>query len=143
MRSTLSTIACAPMALALATALLAPAPASATSATCANRLCTKDRPQVKSCRSEYDHRKQIAKCFIRRAARHFHQSRKRAYYIAWRESRYDWHATNGSSGAAGLYQFMRGTWRHTPYRKHSRYSPRWAPLAAMWMWAHGGYSHWQ
>jgi hypothetical protein len=144
MRSTLKTIACAAMALALTVVLAVPAPATARhyDSTCANRLCTKDRPHVKKCRSYHGH-KRVARCFIRRAARHFHQSKRRAYYIAWRESRYNWHATNSSSGAAGLYQFMRGTWRHTPYRDHSRYSPRWAPLAAMWMWKHGGYSHWQ
>jgi hypothetical protein len=71
------------------------------------------------------------------------QSKSRAYHIAWRESRYNWRVTNRSSGAAGLYQFMSRTWLTTPYRKHSRYHPRWAALAAMWMWAHGGYHHWQ
>ena len=142
MRSTLSRIACVAMALVFAVALAAPAAngARAHSATCANRLCTKDRPHVKSC-WRHDRRKRVAKCFIRRAARHFHQSKRRAYYIAWRESRYDWHARN-PSGAGGLYQFMPGTWRHTPYRHHSRFNPRWASLAAMWMWKHGGYSHW-
>jgi len=56
----------------------------------------------------------------------------------------------GSSGsgeavrqvAAGLYQFARVTWAHSPYRHHSPYNPRWAALAAMWYWAHGGYHHW-
>ena len=86
---------------------------------------------------------QVARCFIARAADHFHQSRSQAYYIAHRESRYNWRVTNRSSGAAGLYQFMPRTWRSTPYRHHSPYHPRWASLAAMWMWAHGGYSHWQ
>jgi hypothetical protein len=50
--------------------------------------------------------------------------------------------TNSSSGAAGLYQFMPGTWAHTPYRRHSPYSPKWASLAAMWMWKRGGQHHW-
>jgi soluble lytic murein transglycosylase-like protein len=139
MRSTLKMLACAVVALALLAPLAAPSTAGARS-TCANRLCTKDKPRVKSC-YRHDHRKPIAKCFIRRAARHFHQSRRRAYYIAWRESRYHWHARN-PSGAGGLYQFMPRTWHHTPYRHHSRYNPRWASLAAMWMWKHGGYSHW-
>jgi soluble lytic murein transglycosylase-like protein len=109
---------------------------------CANHLCTKDKPHTPSCWDESG-RKKVARCFIKRAARHFGQSKSRAYHIAWRESRYNWRVTNRSSGAAGLYQFMPHTWHSTPYRKHSPYHPRWAALAAMWMWAHGGYHHWQ
>jgi hypothetical protein len=144
MRSTLRLIACAVMALALTMALSTPASAKAREyrSTCANRLCTKDRPHVKSCK-RFDRRKRVARCFIRRAAVHFHQPTRQAFYIAWRESRYHWRATNPSSGTAGLYQFARQTWHSTPYRRHSRYNPRWASLAAMWMWAHGGYSHWR
>jgi Transglycosylase SLT domain len=142
MRSTLKTIACAAVALALTVVLVAPATADARArSTCANRLCTKDKPQVRSCK-RFQKRKRVARCFIRRAARHFHQPKRQALYIAWRESRYNWRVTNPSSGTAGLYQFAYRTWKSTPYRDHSRYSPRYAPLAAMWMWAHGGYSHW-
>jgi hypothetical protein len=28
-------------------------------------------------------------------------------------------------------------------REERLYHPRWAALAAMWMWAHGGYHHWR
>ena len=111
-------------------------------ATCADKLCTHDKPNVRSCRKIYRHRRSIARCYIRRAARHFHQSRSEAYYIAWRESRYHWKVTNPSSGTAGLYQFASVTWHHTPYRHYSPYQPRWAALAAMWMWAHGYKSAW-
>ena len=109
---------------------------------CANALCTKDRAQVRSCWSR-DTRRATSRCFIARAARHFRQSRSQALHIAWRESRYNPRATNASSGAAGLYQFMSGTWQSTPYRRHSPYHPRWAALAAMWMWSRGGYYHWR
>ena len=108
---------------------------------CANRLCTRDQPQRKSC-WRFDQRENVSKCFIRRAARHFDQSRSQAYAIAYRESKYDYKVTNSSSGAAGLYQFMPSTWDSTPYGDKSPYHPRWASLAAMWMWKHGGYSHW-
>jgi soluble lytic murein transglycosylase-like protein len=108
---------------------------------CANRLCTKYKAHTPRC-WEHNSRSEISRCFIRRAARHFHQSLSQAYYIAHRESRYDYKATNSSSGAAGLYQFMPRTWAGTPYHSHSPYHPRWAALAAMWMWKHGGYSHW-
>jgi hypothetical protein len=135
------------IALALACALMltlsaaAPAQADTKPSPCANRLCTKYKAGTTSCWNLHG-RKKKARCFIRRAADHFHQSRKQAYYIAWRESRYNWRATNPSSGTAGLYQFARRTWESTPYHKHSPYHPRWAALAAMWMWKHGGYSHW-
>jgi soluble lytic murein transglycosylase-like protein len=144
-RAALKTIVLAALACTLMLALAAP-PASASGraahSACANRLCTKDRPEAKSC-WHLDGRKRVARCFIARAAAHYGQPKGRAYYIAWRESRYNWRVTNPSSGTAGLYQFARGTWKSTPYRHHSPYQPRWAALAAMWMWAHGGYSHWR
>lgn len=108
---------------------------------CANRLCTQDKTGRESC-WRHDRRKSVSKCFIRRAARHFHESQDQALAIAYRESRYDYKQTNSSSGAAGLYQFMPRTWADTPYGRKSPYHPRWAALGAMWMWAHGGYSHW-
>ena len=108
---------------------------------CANRLCTKDTKNTPSCWRLKGHGP-IARCFIARAAARYGQSRYEAYYIAHRESRYNWRVTNSSSGAAGLYQFMPRTWSYTPYRHHSPYHPRWAALAAMWMWKHGWKSAW-
>jgi hypothetical protein len=108
---------------------------------CANRLCTKDVRDTPSC-WRFSSQSRISRCFIARAALRFHQSRSEAFYIAHRESRYNWRATNSSSGAAGLFQFMPRTWAYTPYRNHSAYHPRWAALAAMWMWKHGYKSHW-
>jgi hypothetical protein len=108
---------------------------------CANRLCTKDVANTPSCWRFSSHSR-VARCFIARAAARYGQSRSDAYYIAHRESRYNWRVTNSSSGAAGLFQFMPRTWRYTPYRNHSPYHPKWAALAAMWMWRHGYKSHW-
>lgn len=109
---------------------------------CANKLCTKDLPRTPSCwRFHRDER--VARCFIARAAVHYGQPKSTAFSIARRESRFHWRATNPSSGTAGLFQFARQTWQSTPYRHHSPHQPRWASLAAMWMWAHGGYSHWR
>jgi hypothetical protein len=90
----------------------------------------------------FGHDRDVSRCFIVRAAEHYHQSRSEALYIAWRESRYHYRVTNGASGAAGLFQFMPTTWAHSPYRHRSPYNPRWAALAAMWYWAHGGKFHW-
>jgi hypothetical protein len=108
---------------------------------CANRLCTRYVENTPSCWRHRGHAP-IARCFIARAAARFGQSRSEAYYIAHRESRYNWNVTNRSSGAAGLFQFMPRTWSYTPYRHHSPYNPRWAALAAMWMWKHGWKSAW-
>jgi len=145
LRAAYRSMACAAVALAIVlTTGTQPAAAAGkpNDGPCANRLCTKYVANTKSCFKQYDGRAKTARCFIRRAARHFNQPLSQAYYIAHRESRYNWRVTNSSSGAAGLYQFMPRTWASTPYRKHSPYHPRWAALAAMWMWKHGGYSHW-
>lgn len=110
-------------------------------AACSGRLCFKNEPGTKSCWHK-DRRAGVSKCFIKRAAAHFDQSKRHAYAIAYRESRFDFRVTNSSSGAAGLYQFMPRTWASTPYARKSPYSPKHASLAAMWMWSRGGYSHW-
>ena len=136
-----SAIAGAVLALALTLTMAGTAQAVHYRGGCANRLCTKDRPQVRSCWRFHADRS-VARCFISRAAARYGQSRSEAFYIAWRESRFHYRTTNGSSGAAGLYQFMPTTWAHSPYRHRSPYNPRWAALAAMWYWAHGGKYHW-
>ena len=136
-----STIVCAAVVCALA--LLVPAaPVHAVQhSPCANHLCTRYKANTPSCWRLHGHAR-VARCFISRAARHYGESQSKAFQIAWRESRYRWRVTNASSGAAGLYQFKRMTWNTTPYRHHSPYHPRWAALAAMWMWSHGRYGHW-
>ena len=139
-RAALTTIACAIAAVFMMSAATT-ASGRAYAGHCANRLCTRYVKHTPSCWRHHG-QSAIARCFIRRAAARFGQPRSQAYAIAYRESRYNWRVTNSSSGAAGLYQFMPGTWAHTPYRHYSPYSPKWAALAAMWMWHHGGYSHW-
>ena len=135
-------------ALAVATLLALAVPASASALSyrspsnpCANRLCTKYDSGTRSCWNRGT-RTRISRCFIYRASRHYGESTRLALQIAFRESRYNWRATNASSGAAGLYQFMPGTWASTPYGRYSPYHPKWSALAAMWMWKRGGYSHW-
>src|SRR3954449_186936 len=136
-----SAIACAALALAFTLSMPAPAQAAHYRGRCADRLCTRYVAHTPSC-WRFHHHRNVAQCFIARAAARYGQAPSAAYYIAWRESRYHWRVTNGSSGAAGLYQFMPTTWAHSPYRHRSPYNPRWAALAAMWFWAHGGKFHW-
>jgi hypothetical protein len=65
----------------------------------------------------------------------------------WRKARcetggtFDPHVAN-PSGAAGLFEFMPGTWRSTPYAVFSPYSPYAAALAAGWMHVQGRGSEW-
>jgi hypothetical protein len=130
----------------LAAAALTPLAVSAQAAThahaaCANHLCTRLKPHVRTCRQRHHRYEAIARCSITRAARHYHQSVREAHYIAWRESRYRWWVTN-SSAHRGMYQFTDTLWAHTPYHRRSVYSPRWSSLAAMWLWARGGKHHW-
>ena len=144
LRAVITTIACAFAVLAVTLTSAAPASAAVSrsdKSPCEGRLCKKDEPHTKKCWAK-DGRRATARCFIRRAAEHYGQSRRQAYAIAYRESRYNWKVTNPSSGTAGLYQFARGTWESTPYARYSPYHPRWASLAAMWMWKHGMQSHW-
>ncbi len=128
-------------ALAVAALLILAVPAAADANVCANRLCTKYEKGTETCWKRSS-RAAISRCFIYRAAKHYRQSTSHALHIAHRESRFDWRVTNSSSGAAGLFQFMPRTWQSTPYRRHSPYHPKWASLAAMWMWKRGGLSHW-
>ena len=140
MRSLLCALVAASL-LVLAAPASSPASVRSPSNPCANRLCTQYKPGTPSCYKRSG-RARIARCFIYRASRHYSQSTSLALHIAHRESRFDWRVTNASSGAAGLFQFMPRTWQSTPYRRQSPYHPRWAALAAMWMWKRGGYSHW-
>src|SRR4051794_23059804 len=135
-------LAVAAIAVGLALTTVPAGAATRNGSTCADRLCKKDRPATPKCTHKHG-RKKIARCFIARAAEHYGQSKRQAYYIAWRESRYNWRVTNPSSGTAGLYQFAHTTWKSTPYGRYSPYNPRWASLAAMWMWKHGGQYHWR
>src|SRR5437764_9443766 len=98
-RVALKAIAAAALALAITLATAA-APATATAKApkhpCANSLCTKYKPGTPRC-WDRSSRTEVSRCFIKRAAQHYHQSLSQAYYIAHRESRYDYTVTNSSS----------------------------------------------
>ena len=46
------------------------------------------------------------------------------------------------SGASGLFQFMPGTWRTTPFGGQSIWSAKWQSLAAAWMFRQGRSGEW-
>jgi len=47
-----------------------------------------------------------------------------------------------ASGASGLFQFLPSTWRSTPFRVFSIFSPYASALAAGWMHEHGRGGEW-
>ena len=133
-------------------ALIAPGVATAHSSrrdVCANRLCTKYEPGTTSCH-RYQQYQRVAKCFVIRAAVHFHQPIRTALYVPWRETRYQWWRRNtdrpceGSYYARGLYQFCRRLWQFSVYSRlgYSPMNPKIAALAAMDLWAAGCAHHW-
>ena len=52
------------------------------------------------------------------------------------------YAYNEGSGASGVFQFLRGTWRSTPLAAHSPFDPFASALAAAWMHARGRGGEW-
>lgn len=73
-------------------------------------------------------------------------SEGRAWEIIRHESGGNLHAYNpvsvGGCHAQGLYQFLDCTWRSTPFRRFSIYSPYAQSLAAAWMHANGRGCEW-
>lgn len=103
-----------------------------------------ERCETQKC-SERVARKQCARsrpvpCFRRAALLHDVPTRL-LLAIGRCESHLQWWAHN-PSGAAGPLQFLPGTWRSTPYRRHSPFSMKWAPIAGAWLIQHDGTHHW-
>jgi hypothetical protein len=65
------------------------------------------------------HVKQLIRC----AATHYSISRRKAIYIAWRESRFQADAYNRTGGAAGIYQHLLRYW---PQRAEDYGFPEWS-----------------
>jgi soluble lytic murein transglycosylase-like protein len=84
---------------------------------------------------------------LNHAAAEYGVSSRCLWNIAWRESRYTpWVNNRQGSGAAGLMQFMPGTWRwmstQAGYGGASVYDAWSAAHVAAWAIAHGYLSHW-
>jgi uncharacterized protein YraI len=79
---------------------------------------------------------------ITAAANRYGQSPSAMLAVAKCESNYDPNAINPRSGASGLFQFLPGTWKTTPYASYSIFDP-WANAnAAGWMWSVGRRGEW-
>lgn len=84
--------------------------------------------------------KQGVKCWIRKAARKYHQPVADAMRVAECESGFD--PNNSYAGHYGLFQFLPSTFATTPYRNRDIWSPKWNSYAAMWMWSVGRRGEW-
>ena len=113
---------------------LGAAGASTVEAGCNSRAC-----EIRVARKQCD-RGSVKAC-IRRAALHRRQDYGAMLRVAWCESRFNPRAVS-PWGHVGLYQFAWGTWRTTPYARHSPFSAKWAALAAAWMWQQGRKREW-
>jgi uncharacterized protein YraI len=76
------------------------------------------------------------------AAAAYGQSGDAMYAVALCESGLNPNATNAWSGAAGLFQFLPGTWATTPWAGSSVYDPVANANAAAWMWSVGRRGEW-
>ncbi len=85
-------------------------------------------------------RKEIVR-YITQAAKKYDQSADDMLRVAQCESNLDPYAVN-PSGSYGLFQFIRSTWKSTPYGNEDIFDPRANSNAAAWMWAQGRKSEW-
>lgn len=87
----------------------------------------------------YSH-KQVVR-YIYAAADRYGQSRSDMLRVATCESNLDPYAVN-PSGSYGLFQFIRSTWKSTPYGDEDIFDPQANANAAAWMWKQGRKSEW-
>jgi uncharacterized protein YraI len=85
-------------------------------------------------------RRQIVN-IIYAAADHYDQSRSAMLRVAECESNLDPYAVN-PSGSYGLFQFIRTTWKSTPFGDQDIFNPEANARAAAWMWSEGRKSEW-
>jgi hypothetical protein len=80
--------------------------------------------------------------YIAKAAKKYGQSKSAMVRVARCESALDPCAVNRSGPYYGLFQFLKSTWKTTPYGDHDIYDPKAQALAAGWMWKRGRKDEW-
>src|SRR5215213_1531672 len=75
--------------------------------------------------------------YIAEAARKYDQSKQAMVRVARCESALDPCGVNRSGPYYGLFQFLKSTWRSTPYGDRNIFDPEAQALAAGWMWEQG------
>lgn len=80
--------------------------------------------------------------FIAKAAKKYGQSNNAMVRVARCESSLNPCAYNKSGPYYGLFQFLKSTWKTTPYKDKSIYDPEAQALATGWMWKQGRKNEW-
>jgi uncharacterized protein YraI len=79
---------------------------------------------------------------ITEAANKYGQNPQAMLAVARCESGLNPNAYNARSGASGLFQFLPGTWRTTPFANYSIFDAWASANAAAWMWSVGRRGEW-
>jgi hypothetical protein len=79
---------------------------------------------------------------IKRAAKKYNQSSKAMLRVAKCESNLDPCAVNERGKSYGLFQFIKSTWKSTPYGNKNIFDAKANALAAGWMWKQGRKNEW-
>ena len=80
--------------------------------------------------------------YIAAAARAYGQSEEAMVRVARCESTLNPCAVNSDGPYYGLYQFLKSTWRSTPFDDRDIFDPEAQALAAGWMWQQGRKNEW-
>jgi hypothetical protein len=80
--------------------------------------------------------------FISKAAKKYGQSESAMVRVARCESVLDPCAVNRSGPYYGLFQFLKSTWKTTPYGDRDIFDPEAQSLATAWMWKEGRKNEW-
>ncbi|MDQ3694770.1 MAG: hypothetical protein M3464_14265 [Chloroflexota bacterium] len=104
----------------------------------------REHPASARCREKWSQKR--LRIFIRQAARRYDQSYKKMLCVARCESTgsrsLEACAYNPTGPWHGMFQYLRSTWRTTPYHKKSMYHPKFAALATGWMWKERRQNEW-
>jgi hypothetical protein len=88
------------------------------------------------------HSEQEILSFIAKAAKKYGQSERVMVRVARCESALDPCAVNRSGPYYGLFQFLKSTWKTTPYGDRDIFDPEAQSLATAWMWKQGRKNEW-
>jgi len=97
--------------------------------------------RAKSCKYKDVDQKRILR-YIRRAAKKYNQSKKAMERVARCESNLDPCAVNKKGPYYGLFQYLKSTWKNTPYGNHDIFDPKAQALATAWKWKKGEKNEW-
>ncbi len=106
-----------------------------------NKRKKKDKQSTsKDCKVKHSEKEILD--FIAKAAKKYDQSNKVMVRVARCESSLNPCAYNKSGPYYGLFQFLKSTWKTTPYKDEDIYDPEAQALAAAWMWKQGRKKEW-